>query len=190
MSNKKTSDIDKILTSFLNRLVKKSRDNQNSYLTTQSKTPKIQKKRETPHLPSRTNNQKHQKLKLSNINSLKLNIMKIKLKIFAVIAILFTANIAVSQSYSNHLSKIGTIPTNDKSLKIKIKNGSEKPEVILIFKHDNNQKYWDLIGSVSVFQLSEGTFYVKEGFTYGYALEGHRPIKIGSEEQYKVRRGD
>jgi len=104
--------------------------------------------------------------------------------------VVFVTITASAQNYSNDPKTISVMPTESKSMEIKIKNESSIPEVFIIYKHDNTQKYWDKIGSVSVFQMTEAKFYVEKGFTYGFNIEGKRPIKLGSDEQWEVRKGD
>ena len=96
-----------------------------------------------------------------------------------------------SQNYSHDPKTISPIPTESKSLMIEVKNLSEFPEVFIIYRHDNSDKFWQRIGSISVFGNTVGKFYVEKGFIYGKAVEGKRPHKLGSDlPKWEVRNQD
>lgn len=98
--------------------------------------------------------------------------------------------IGISQNFSNDPKVISIIPTEGKSKEIKIKNDSKYAEVFIIYCCNNTDKYWKKIGSVSIFQLTEGKFFVQEGFNYAFNISGKRPISIGSNKEWKVRNKD
>lgn len=109
---------------------------------------------------------------------------------FMFLFIVFVTITASAQNFSHDPKVISIIPTETKGKEIKIKNESHLPEVFIIYKHRPEDKYWEKIGSVSVFQMTEAKFYVEKGFTYGFNIEGKRPIKLGSDEKWEVRKGD
>jgi len=96
--------------------------------------------------------------------------------------------IGETKNYTHDPKVISTVPTETKGREIKIKNESEIPEVFIIYKYNPGDHYWEKIGSVSVFSMTEAKFYVEKGPNYGFNVEGRRPIKIGADEhKWKVK---
>jgi hypothetical protein len=111
-------------------------------------------------------------------------------KILTLLFVLATSAL-ISQNYSHDPKVISTIVTESKSKEIKIKNESTIPEIFIIYKFKKGDRYWKKIGSVSVFSMTEAKFYVEKDGTYGFNVEGRRPIKIGSSEtRYKIKQKD
>ena len=111
-------------------------------------------------------------------------------KILTLLFILLTS-VVISQNYSHDPKVISTILTESKNKEIKIKNESSIPEIFIVYKFGKGDRYWKKIGSVSVFSMTEAKFYVEKDGTYGFNVEGRKPIKIGSSEtRYKVRQKD
>jgi hypothetical protein len=109
-----------------------------------------------------------------------------------ILTLLFVlvASALISQNFSHDPKVISILPTESKTKEIKIKNESKFAEVFVVWCHDNTQKYWTRVGTVSVFQMTEGKFFVKDGLSYGYNLEDRRPIPIGSSKEWRVRNKD
>lgn len=114
-----------------------------------------------------------------------------KIILFTALFIIVTCAITFGQCSSNSPKFIATIPTEAKSKEIVIKNQSKIPEIFIVYRAKNSSAYWEKIGSVSIFSMTEGKFYVEPGYLYAFNVEGERPIKIGSEdEKWKVRDRD
>jgi len=110
-----------------------------------------------------------------------------------VLMFLFIASTVLTvsaQNFSHDPKVISIMPTDNKTKEIKIKNESKFAEVFVVWCHDNTQKYWTRVGTVSVLQMTEGKFFVKDGLSYGYNLEDRRPIPIGSDKEWRVRNKD
>ena len=110
--------------------------------------------------------------------------------LITILLMLITATSVNAQNFSHDPKVISILPTENKSKEIKIKNNSKFAEVFVVWCHDNTQKYWSRVGTVSVLQMTEGKFYVKDGLSYGYNIEDERPIPIGSDRQWRVRNKD
>jgi len=104
-------------------------------------------------------------------------------KSFVLLCTLMVSFSAQSQNYTHDQKVISTMPTETKSFEIKIKNEGEIPEVFIIYKYIPGDHFWQKIGSVSVFSMTEAKFYVEKGPNYGFNVEGRRPIKIGADEK-------
>jgi len=103
--------------------------------------------------------------------------------LFLLLFIVGLAACSFSQNYTHDPKVISTVPTETKSFEIKIKNGSDIPEIFIIYKYVPGDHFWQKIGSVSVFSMTEAKFYVEKGPNYGFNVEGKRPIKIGADEK-------
>jgi len=114
------------------------------------------------------------------------NLTTLLMSLFIIVTTLTTS----AQNFSHDPKVISIIATENKTKEIKIKNESKFAEVFVIWCHDNTQKYWTRVGTVSVFQMTEGKFFVKDGLSYGYNIEDERPIPIGSDREWRVRNKD
>lgn len=117
-----------------------------------------------------------------------------KIRLFLLmITFLGIAACGSAQSFTNDPKTVSTIPTDTKTHEIKIKNKSDFPEIFIVYKYNDGDHYWEKVGSVSVFSLTEAKFFVDKTGHYGFNVEGKRPIRIENQnEKWKVkyRRGD